>query len=119
MRTFITLFLWATIALGALFANAAHSDPTLSVFCGDMTGGVCSEPYFIAEGLKPGTNYVIEGVGPTGEVFDCFFTASDVSFDSGPLRNSFHESPWIFELRAIGHKGNPQHKLLATYPLTF
>ena len=119
MRTFFTLFLGGTLALAALVAAAAPKDPTLSAICGDLTSGFCSQPDFIAAGLKPGTSYLIEGVGATGEVFEYSFTASDVSFDSGPLGTYLTDGPWIFDLRAIGHNGNPQHKLLATHLLTF
>jgi hypothetical protein len=74
--TLFTLFLWTTVVLVALVATAGPPDPTLFAFCGDTTSGVCSQPDFIAGGLKSGTSYVIEGVGSTGEVFDYSFTAT-------------------------------------------
>jgi len=116
MKKLCTLFVLLSLAASA----GPAPTPTLIVTCPGGSGGVCSLPDFAATNLDPSTTYVIEGVGPTESFnFGPLTPAPDGTFDSGPLSTFLDGGAWTFELHAIGHNGNPHHKVLATYDATF
>ena len=81
--------------------------------------GGCAQPHFYLTNLDPDTTYQIDGATSSESLcWNIGLPLGDGTLDL-PTGGLLDSGAWTFELHAIGKNGREQHKILATFDVTF
>jgi hypothetical protein len=126
MRTFLTLFVFASLVLVALVATAASPNPTLNVTCtldGDSPTPDCAsaQPIFSGDGLHMHKSYAVVATQLLGNGFIDVLSSVDKQGHYSELSSDGVIDPatWTFTLWELDHNGNLNKPLTTPQTLTF